>query len=71
MNLFPSDWFAAAAAIPNFLMALTFHINFFPIFKGMKKSNDHRMKMASLVGLTICAAWYLLIGILGYSLIGS
>jgi amino acid permease len=71
MDLFPSDWFAAVAAIPNILMALTYQINFFPIYKGMRKSNDHRMKMASLTGLVICASGYLLVGILGYSLVGS
>ena len=71
MNMFPDDWFSAAAAIPNFLMALAFQNNFFPIYKGMKNSNDHKMKMASLAGLSICMAGYLIVGILGYSLVGS
>jgi len=71
MDLFPSDWFSAAAAIPNILMALSYQMNFFPIFKGMKNTNDHKMKMASLAGVSICAFSYLLVGILGYSLIGS
>lgn len=67
----PLDWFAAAAAIPNILMALSFQVNFFPIFKGMKNTNDHKMKMASLAALIICAIAYLVVGILGYLLIGS
>jgi len=46
-------------------------MNFFPLFKGMKNSSDHKMKMASLAGVGICSTAYLLVGILGYSLIGS
>jgi len=71
MNLFPDNWFSAAAAIPNILLALSFQMNFFPIYKGMKDTNDHKMKLASLTGIGICAISYLIVGILGYSLVGS
>jgi amino acid permease len=46
-------------------------MNFFPLFKGMKNSSDFKMKMASLAGVGICTLAYLLVGILGYSLLGS
>ncbi len=37
---FPIDWFKAAAAVPNILLALSYQMNFFPIFKGMRKASD-------------------------------
>lgn len=70
MDLFPTDWLAATAAIPNIILALSYQMNFFPIYKGMKNSSDFRMKMSSLAGVGICAAAYLMVGILGYSILG-
>lgn len=46
-------------------------MNFFPVFKGMKNSNDSRVSRAALVGLTICTTSYAIVGILGYHLAGS
>ena len=70
MKMFPSDWFKAAAAVPNFILSLNFQMNFFPIYKGMKSPKDKKMSMASLVGLFFCFFAYLLVGILGYDYAG-
>jgi amino acid permease len=71
MNLFPTDWFAAAASVPNIILAFAYHMSFFPIFKGLKNSNDYRMRMASWSAVGFSGAAYLTVGILGYSLLGS
>ena len=34
MKPFPSDWLVVATVIPNIMLALSFQMNFFPIFKG-------------------------------------
>jgi amino acid permease len=69
MALFPTDWFEAIASIPNLLLALAFHMNFFPVYKGMKNGNDRKMANATFAGIFICAVFYLLIGVLGYHLV--
>jgi amino acid permease len=69
MALFPTDWFAAIASIPNLLLALSFHMNFFPVYKGLRNANDKKMAQATMTGITICSVSYLLIGILGYHLV--
>lgn len=66
MNMFPDDWFLAAAAVPNILLALSYQMNFFPIYKGMRNVTDAKIAKASLFGSLFCTASYLLIGILGY-----
>lgn len=71
MNEFPEDWFQAAAVIPNIILALSYQMNFFPVFKGMRNASDKKMKAAALTGVGVCAASYLLVGILGYSLVGG
>ena len=71
MEKFPKDWFKAAAAVPNVLLALGFQMNFFPIFKGMRKANDARMLKAVLIGVVFCTLSYLMIGIMGYDYVGS
>lgn len=35
MRMFPENWLLAAATVPNILLALSYQMNFFPIFKGM------------------------------------
>lgn len=39
MKPFPSDWFKVATVIPNIMLALSFQMNFFPIFKGTLADN--------------------------------
>jgi amino acid permease len=36
LQAFPKDWYEIFTVIPNLLLALSFHNNFFPIFKGMR-----------------------------------
>jgi amino acid permease len=71
MDLFPQDWFKAIASIPNLILALSFQMNFFPVYKGMRKVSDKRMSLAALSGVLVCSVSYLLVGILGYHLIYS
>lgn len=71
MNAFPTDWFQAFGAVPNVIYALVFMFNFFPIYKGMRKATDHKMKKVSIVSILICSCFYLTIGILGYDLVGN
>ena len=71
MRKFPDDWYGAAAAVPNIVFSISFQSNFFPIFKGMRNSSDKKMMQASFAGGFFCATSYLLVGILGYNLIGE
>jgi amino acid permease len=71
MNTFPEDWFGAISSIPNLILALGFQMNFFPVYKGMRKASDRKMSQATLAGILVCSASYLLIGILGYHLVYS
>lgn len=71
MNTFPDDWFGAISSIPNLILALGFQMNIFPIYKGMRRVNDSRFGKATLTGILVCSASYLLIGILGYHLVWS
>ena len=68
--MFPSNWLAAAAAVPNILLSICFQINFFPIFKGMKDANDSKMTKASGFGIAFCVVVYIIVGILGYLYVG-
>mgnify|MGYP000527760246 CR=1 FL=1 len=71
MNYFPTNWFKAAAAVPNILLALSYQVNLFPVFKGMKKVNDKRFALASIAGISFCVISYLLVGLLGYNYVGD
>lgn len=71
LNAFPTDWFHAASVIPNLLLALSYQMNFFPIFKGMKNTSDDKMKKAALAGIGGCGLSYLIVGILGYIVNGG
>lgn len=68
MELLPDDWLKAVATIPNFVFSLTFHANFFPIFKGLDESCDQRMKKVVCLGVWTCISWYLILGFLGFSI---
>lgn len=57
--------------MPNVLLALSYQMNFFPIFKGMRKANDSRMAKAVLIGVVFCTFSYLMIGIMGYYYVGN
>jgi amino acid permease len=46
-------------------------MNFFPIYKGLKDPTDNRMRQASLAGLTVTAIIYLIIGLMGYRIVGK
>lgn len=35
MEPFPTDWLKVAAVTPNIMLALSYHMNFFPIYKGI------------------------------------
>jgi amino acid permease len=77
MEPFPRDWWKVAAVIPNIMLALAYHMNFFPIYKGilidnlgLKNSNDSKMGKASLVGLAVVGFFYILVGNIGYALYG-
>lgn len=70
MNMFPERWFSAAAAVPNLMLALSYQVNFFPIYKGMKNVTDSKMAKASLAGILFCTFSYLFVGILGYDYVG-
>jgi len=67
---FPSDWFKAAAAVPNIFFAITFQNNFFPLFKGLKGPSDKKMAQASFMGVGFCAVSYILVGLIGYHYFG-
>lgn len=71
MKAFPTDWFKAAAAVPNVILALSYQMNFFPVFKGMRKASDSRMANAVIVAVVFCTSAYLTIGILGYNYVGK
>jgi amino acid permease len=71
MYPFPQDWLKFSAVIPNVLLALTFQANFFPIYKGMKDSNDHRITSACLTAIVCCGSIYLVVSIYTYMLYGS
>ena len=71
MQMFPEDWFATAAAVPNIFFAITFQNNLFPLFKGMKSPTDKRMTWVAFSGVFFCATSYILIGLLGYNYIGN
>ena len=71
MYAFPQDWLKFSSVIPNVLLSLTFQANFFPIYKGMKNSNDHRISSAVLTALVSCGSVYLIVSIYTYMLYGS
>ena len=71
MLMFPEDWFAAAAAVPNIFFSITFQANTFPLFKGMKNPNDSKMARVAFLGVSFCSASSILIGFLDYNSIGS
>jgi amino acid permease len=78
LNAFPTDWLKVAAVTPNIMLALAYHMNFFPIYKGklfvilgLKNSCDEKMSKASLTGLLTVAFFYIITGNIGYALYGS
>lgn len=71
MKMFPSNWLLAAATLPNTILAMSHQMNLFPVFKGMRNVTDKRMNLAVFVAMLFCAVCYLVIGILGYDLVGS
>ena len=71
MRTFPGNWLLAFANIPNSILALSYQMNFFPIFKGMKNPSDKRMSIAVFFALLFCMGCYLLVGILGYNYVGD
>lgn len=70
MSMFPDNWFQAAAAVPNVLLALSFQMNLFPIYKGMRNVTDSKMAKATLAGIIFCCISYLVVGIMGYDYVG-
>jgi len=70
MNLFPENWFKAASSVPNLMLALSYQVNMFPIYKGMRNVSDRKYLLASATGIGFCVFSYLLVGILGYDYAG-
>ena len=71
LRMFPGSALEALGAIPIIILALSYHMNFFPVFKGMKNSNDQRISRAALAGVATCATCYAIVGTLGYHLAGD
>ena len=71
MQPWPTDWLKFSAVIPNVLLSLTFQANFFPIYKGMKNSNDHRITSACLTAIVTCGSVYLVVSLYAYMLYGG
>ena len=53
------------------MLALAYQMNFFPIYKGLKNSNDGKMNKAATIGLWSVGFCYILVGLVGYTLYGS
>lgn len=53
------------SVIPNVMLALSYQMNFFPIYKGMQGSRDQKMGRASLTGILACSFFYILVGNMG------
>ena len=53
MRMFPDNWLLAAATVPNIFLALSFQMNFFPIYKGMREATDKKMKMATFLEMRV------------------
>ena len=53
------------SVVPNIMLALSYQMNFFPIYKGMKEARDDKMTKASLSGLLACSFFYILVGNMG------
>ena len=71
MMAFPKDGLAVLSVFPNIMFALVFQSNFFSIYKGLKKSTDKRMYVASAAGVGFSTVLYIILGIMGYCLFGS
>ena len=69
--MFPPNWFKACSAVPNLMLALSYQVNMFPIYKGMRNVTDKKFNLASFTGITFCILSYLLVGLLGYDYAGS
>jgi len=70
MKPYPNSLFSAFSVLPNIIFAYDYQTNFFSIYKGLRQGNDKRMTFVSFVGLSICCFFYLIIGLVGYSLVG-
>lgn len=53
------------------MLALSYQVNMFPIYKGMRNVSDRKYLLASATGLAFCVFSYLLVGILGYDYSGK
>lgn len=79
MQPFPTDWMKVATSVPKIMLALTFQINFFPIYKGkhfikisgLKNTNDSKMSKACLTGLSTVVFFYIIVGNVGYAMYGK
>jgi amino acid permease len=70
MNAFPKSYIDMISVFPNIMFALIYQMNFFSIYKGLKKATDKRMNVVTGYGMTFCIIIYILIGIMGYCLFG-
>ena len=61
----------AAATVPNILFSLSFQNNFYPFFKGLKRSSDKRMMQTSIAGVLFCMCSYIVVGLMGYNYVGN
>ena len=71
MNAFPTNWISAFSVLPNIIFAYDYQTNFFSIYKGMRGVSDKKMIWVSGAGIGACCGCYLVIGLVGYSLVGD
>jgi amino acid permease len=71
MKPFPTNWYSAFSVLPNIIFAYDYQTNFFSIFKGLRNGNDKKMSLVSGAGIGGCCICYLVIGLVGYSLVGD
>lgn len=71
VTAFPHNWLKYSTVMPNVLLSLTIQPNFFPIYKGMRRSNDHRITSAAMIAILCCGTMYLILGLFTYLLYGT
>lgn len=70
MTIFDT-WLYIPVAISILIFTLTFNMNFYSIYKGLKDPTDSRMKQASIWGLLATTVIYATIGLMGYRISGK
>jgi len=58
------------ASLPTILLAFNWQFNLFPIYKGMINTGDRKMFFAIIVGYSMAAFLYIIVGTLGFATYG-